>query len=94
MSQKLSENTEVQLDLKTIGLIVAGAVALATMYFTLQKDIELAKELPKPEVSRTEYDLKDELIRSTILDIDEKVDKNSEKLDKIDDKLFIIINKD
>ena len=94
MSQKLSENTEVQLDLKTIGLIVAGAVALATMYFTLQKDIDLAKELPKPEVSRTEYDLKDELIRSTILDIDEKVDKNSEKLDKIDDKLFIIINKD
>jgi|TARA_R110000744_G_scaffold331715_1_gene437173 hypothetical protein len=93
MAQKISENTQVQLDLKTIGIIVAGAVALATMYFTLQKDIDLAKELPKPEVSRTEYDLKDELIRTTIMDIDDKVKDNSDKLDKIDDKLFTITEK-
>ena len=63
------------------------------MYFALQADIELAKQLPEPPVSRTEFDLKDELIRSTILDIDEKVDKNSQKLDRIDEKLFEIINK-
>jgi hypothetical protein len=94
MAQKISENTELQLDLKTIGMIIGGAITLASMYFTLQKDIDLAKELPKPEVSRTEYDLKDELIRTTIMDIDDKVKDNSEKLDKIDDKLFIIINKD
>mgnify|MGYP000007871885 CR=1 FL=1 len=94
MAQKISENTEVQLDLKTIGMLVAGAVSLAAMYFTLQKDIDLAKELPKPEVSRTEYDLKDELIRTTIMDLADKVKDNSEKLDKIDDKRFIIINKD
>ena len=93
MAQKISENTQVQLDLKTIGLIVGGAISLAAMYFALQADIELAKQLPEPPVSRTEFDLKDELIRSTILDIDEKVDKNSEKLDQIDEKLFEIINK-
>ena len=79
--------------MKTIGLIVGGAISLAAMYFALQADIELAKQLPEPPVSRTEFDLKDELIRSTILDIDEKVDKNSEKLDQIDEKLFEIINK-
>ena len=83
MAQKISENTELQLDLKTIGMIIGGAITLAAMYFTLQKDIDLAKELPKPEVSRTEYDLKDELIRTTIMDIDDKVKDNSEKLDKI-----------
>jgi hypothetical protein len=94
MATKIGEDTQVQLDLKTIGMLVAGAVSLAAMYFTLQQDIDLAKELPKPEVSRTEYDLKDELIRSTIMDIDEKVQDNSDKLDKIDDKLFTIINKD
>ena len=94
MAQKISENTELQLDLKTIGIIIGGAITLAAMYFTLQKDIDLAKELPKAEVSRTEYDLKDELIRTTIMDIDDKVKDNSEKLDNIDDKLFIIINKD
>ena len=93
MAQKISENTQVQLDLKTIGLIVGGAISLAAMYFALQADIELAKQLPEPPVSRTEFDLKDELIRSTILDIDERVDKNSQKLDQIDEKLFEIINK-
>ena len=40
MAQKISENTQVQLDLKTIGIIVAGAVALATMYFTTIMDID------------------------------------------------------
>jgi hypothetical protein len=93
MAQQISENTQVQLDLKTIGIIVGGAISLAAMYFALQADIELAKQLPEPPVSRTEFDLKDELIRSTILDIDEKVDKNSQKLDQIDEKLFEIINK-
>jgi hypothetical protein len=93
MAQQISENTQVQLDLKTIGIIVGGAISLAAMYFALQADIELAKQLPEPPVSRTEFDLKDELIRSTILDIDEKVDKNSKKLDRIDEKLFEIINK-
>ena len=93
MAQKISENTEVQLDLKTIGMLVAGAVSLAAMYFTLQKDIDLAKELPKPEVSRTEYDLKDQLIRETIMNTQEKVEQNSDKLDKIDEKLYQIIKK-
>jgi len=93
MAQQISENTQVQLDLKTIGIIVGGAISLAAMYFALQADIELAKQLPEPPVSRTEFDLKDELIRSTILDIDEKVDKNAQKLDQIDEKLFEIINK-
>ena len=85
MAKKIGENTEVQLDLKTIGMIIGGAIALAATYFTLTAEIELAKELPKPDISRTEFDLKDELIRSTIIDIDEKVDKNAEKLEDIDD---------
>ena len=91
MAKKISEDTEVQLDLKTIGMIVGGAIALAATYFTLTAEIELAKELPKPDVSRTEFDLKDELIRSTIIDIDEKVDKNAEKLEDIDEKLYQLI---
>ena len=91
MAKKISEETEVQLDLKTIGMIIGGAIALAATYFTLTAEIELAKELPKPDVSRTEFDLKDELIRSTIIDIDEKVDKNAEKLEDIDEKLYQLI---
>lgn len=93
MANKISENTEVQLDLKTIATIVVGAVSLASVYFALQSDIELAKKLPEPEIKKSEYELKDELIRNTIININEKVNNNSKKLDKIDEKLFEIINK-
>ena len=89
----ISENTQVTLDLKTICIIVGAAISIASVYFTLQSDIELAKELPKPAIDRTEYDLKDQLVRETIININEKVDNNSKKLDKIDEKLFEIINK-
>jgi len=93
MAQKISEDTNVQLDLKTIGIIIAGAISLAGMYFSLNKEIELAKELPKPELTRTEYDLKDRLIRETIENTAKQVEENSEKLDKIDEKLYEIIQR-
>ena len=93
MSNKISENTELTLDLKTLLIIVAFVVTVVGMWFALQKDIDLAKELPKPEVGRTEYDLKDQLIRETIMDTQDKVEENSDKLDKIDEKLYQIIKK-
>jgi len=93
MAQEISEGTKVTLDLKTIGMVVAGAVSLAAMYFALKAEIEIAKELPAPTISRTEYDLKDQLIRETIMNTQEKVEENSEKLDKIDGKLYEIIEK-
>ena len=93
MAQEINENTQVTLDLKTVGLIIAGALSLAGMWFALQADIQEAKELPKPEISRTEYDLKDELIRETIMNTQQKVDENGEKLDKIEERLFKIVEK-
>ena len=93
MAKKISENTELTFDLKTIVIIISFVATIVGMYFTLTDDIELAKELPKPEVSRTEYDLKDQLIRETIMNTQEKVEENSTKLDKIDEKLYEIINK-
>ena len=93
MSNKISENTELTLDLKTLAIVVSFVVTVVGMWFALQKDIDLAKELPKPEVSRTEYDLKDQLIRETIMNTQDKVEENSDKLDKIDEKLYQIIKK-
>ena len=93
MDNKISENTEVTLDLKTIALVVSFTVSIVGLYFALQKDIELAKELPEPQVTRTEYDLKDQLVRETIMNTQEKVQENSNKLDKIDEKLYRIIQK-
>ena len=93
MSNKISENTELTLDLKTLVIIVTFIVTVVGMWFALQKDIDLAKKLPEPEVSRTEYDLKDQLIRETIMNTQDKVEENSDKLDKIDEKLYHIIKK-
>lgn len=93
MAPEINENTKLTLDLKTIGIIIAGVVSLLTMYFALQKEIELAKQLPEPTISRTEYDLKDQLIRETIMNTQRKVQENSEKLDMIDEKLYEIIKK-
>ena len=93
MPNKITENTEVTLDLKTIALVVGFSVSIVGLYFTLKKDIELAKELPEPTITRTEYDLKDQLVRKTIMNTQEKVEENSKKLDKIDEKLYKIIQR-
>ena len=90
MAKQLGEDTKVTMDLKTIGMIIGGAVSLALMYFTLQADIALAKELPEPVIDRVEYDLKDELIRQTIMDTQEDVEEIKETIDKIDERLYEI----
>ena len=87
---QISEETKVTLDLKTIGMIVAFVVTIAGMWFTLQADIAQAKELPVPVIDRVEYDLKDELIRQTIMDTQDDVEEMKEKLDKIDERLYEI----
>lgn len=93
MSKSITENTELTLDVKTLVIIISFVVSFVGMYFALQKEIDLAKELPKPQVTRTEYDLKDQLIRETIMNTQKKVEDNSSKLDKIDEKLYQIIDK-
>jgi len=88
MAKQLGEDTKVTLDLKTLGMIATGIAALVGMWFALQADIAEAKELPAPVIERVEYDLKDELIRQTIMDTQDDVDKILEELEKIDERLY------
>ena len=88
MAKQIGEDTKVTLDLKTIGLIIGGVVSLASMYFVMQADIARAMELPEPVIDRVEYDLKDELIRQTIMDTQEDVEEIKETIDKIDQRLY------
>jgi len=85
---KLDEKTELTLDLKTIAIIISFVVTACGMWFALQSEIELAKKLPKPEVSRTEYDLKDQLVRETIMNTQAQVEENGKKLDLIEERLY------
>ena len=90
MSKELSEDSKFEISIKTLVAIGVGLSTLIGMWFALQADIEEAKQLPEPEISRTEYDLKDELIRQTIMDTQDDVDEIKEKLDKIDQRLYEI----
>ena len=90
MAKKIGEETQVTLDLKTIGMIIGFVLMLAGMWFTLQADIAQAKELPVPVIDRVEYDLKDELIRQTIMDTQDDVEEIKETIDKIDQRLYEI----
>lgn len=85
---KVNEGTEVTLDLKTIAIIISFVITVVGMWFALQADIDEAKKLPEPEVSRTEYDLKDKLVRETIMNTQEQVTKNGQKLDLIEERLY------
>jgi|TARA_B100000768_G_scaffold111971_1_gene103731 hypothetical protein len=91
MATQISENSEVQISLKTLGGVVALIGTLVGMWFTLQNDIAEARELPKPTdpvISRVEFDMKDKLIRQTIMSTQEDVSEIKEDLKLIKQKLY------
>lgn len=88
--KELSEDTSLSVSIKTlIGIAVAIASAVA-MYYSLMKEIEVAKELPKPSITRTEYDLKDQMVRDAIMQTQESVKEISRDVKVIDERLFEI----
>jgi len=90
MAQQIGEKTDVTLDLKTIGMGVAGIGSLIAMWFALQADITLAKELPvppDPEITRMEFDMKDQLVRQTIMTTQDDVKEMKADLKNIEDKI-------
>ena len=70
---EVSKDSKFTLSLETGVSILVTVGMVIGMWFTLQADIEEAKELPAPEVSRTEYDLKDQMIRNTIIETQKDV---------------------
>ena len=88
MAQQIGEDTKVTLDLKTIGLIVGFTVSLCSMYFVLQSDIAKAMELPKPEVTKTEFTYKDQIIRDAIMTTQEDVKEMKETLKLLETRIF------
>ena len=78
------------LDIKTIAIIITMAVSVSGTYFTLKADIEENKKALENGnwVSATEYDLKDKLVRNTVLSNSEKLDAIEEKLNTIDERIY------
>ena len=101
MAKELNEDTSFKLSIKTLIAIGFALATIIGMWFALQADIAEAKELPKnewnpeweeklpdPEVTKMEFDMKDQMIRSTIMTTQEDVKEIKQSLEKIEDKLY------
>ena len=80
---EVNKDTKFTLSIETAVSIGVTIFMVVGLWFNLQADIQEAKELPEPPVSRTEYDLNDQMIRNSIMNTEDKVEKLEEKVDDI-----------
>jgi|TARA_Y100000310_G_scaffold18116_1_gene17874 hypothetical protein len=91
MPKELNEDTGFKVSIKTLIAIGAAMATVISMWFILQADIDEAKVLPAPpdpEVTRMEFDMKDQMIRQTIITTQEDVKEIKQSIEKIEDKLY------
>tara|TARA_R100001163_G_C4929968_1_gene106336 strand:- start:4 stop:288 length:285 start_codon:yes stop_codon:yes gene_type:complete len=90
MSKEISEESKFEVSIKTLGGLAVLIFAFVGMWFTLQAEIAEAKLLPippDPEVTKMEFDMKDQMIRQTILDTQEDMKEVKEDLKYLRNKL-------
>ena len=90
MAKELNEDTSVQVSLKTLAGIGFIMAAVISGWFVLQGDIAEAKKLPlplDPEITRMEYDMKDQLIRQTIMSTQDDVKEIKTQMLRMEDKI-------
>ena len=90
MAKELNEDTGFKVSIKTLAGIGIGMATVISMWFMLQADIAEAKELPAPldpEVTRMEFQMKDENIRLSIKNTEDKVNSLENRLIRIEDKI-------
>jgi len=96
MATELNEDTGFRISIKSLVGIGAVMATVISMWFVLQADIAEAKELPTPlppDVTRMEFDMKDQLIRQTIMTTQKDVEEVKEDMKRIEEKLDKLIEK-
>jgi hydrogenase maturation factor HypF (carbamoyltransferase family) len=93
MAKEISEDSKFVLSLKSIGAIIAIVASFIGMYYSLSMEIEAAKELPvveipDPEITATEFQLKIDLISNTVMNNAEKLDKIETQVEKIEERVY------
>ena len=88
--KEIGEDTVLGVSIKTLIALAIGLSVAVGMYYDVKAEIDIAKQLPEPAVSRTEYDLKDELIRETIMNNAKNIEDIKTQLDKIETRLYEI----
>ena len=101
MAKELNEDTTFNMSIKTMGMIATGIAILVGGWYSLMQEIQEAKETPEPitiediikeipeaEITRMEFDMKDQMIRQTIITTQEDVKEIKKSIEKIEDKLY------
>ena len=101
MAKELNEDTTFKMSIKTMGMIAAGIAVVIGGWYSLMQEVQEAKNLPpsitleeildqipESEISRMEFDMKDQMIRNTIMETKKDVEEIKETLEKIEDKLY------
>ena len=91
MAKELNEDTGFTISIKTMIAIGFAMATIIGMWFALQADIAEEKELPvipPDEVTRMEFNMKDQMIRNTIMETQEDVKEIKNSIEKIEDKLY------
>ena len=101
MTKELNEDTTFKLSIKTMGMIAAGMAVLIGGWYSLMQEIQEAKETPTPiaiedimkeipeaEITRMEFDMKDQMIRQTIMTTQSDIEEMKKTLEKIEDKVY------
>tara|TARA_R110001606_G_scaffold33388_3_gene99761 strand:+ start:399 stop:800 length:402 start_codon:yes stop_codon:yes gene_type:complete len=86
---KIGEDTAIKIDLKTIVAIIMITSTFVGMYYTLQADIEVAKNEPKAAIERLEYDLKEEWNEQMIMSLKERIEMLEEGQDLLREEIKI-----
>jgi hypothetical protein len=101
MDKELNEDTTFKMSIKTMGMVAAGIAILVGGWYTLMQEVQEAKDLPpsitleeileqipESDITRMEFDMKDQMIRQTIITTQGDIDEMKKTLEKIEDKLY------
>ena len=93
MAKELNEDTGFKVSIKTLLGIGAAMATVISMWFMLQADIEEARqlpviEIPPPEITRMEFDMKDQMIRQTIMTTQQDIVEIKKTLERIENKVY------
>ena len=87
MAKELNEDTGFTISVKTLIAIGFAISTIIGMWFALQADIAEAKELPKPDVTKMEFMMKDKNIRLSIENTEKAVDELKIDIRRMEDKI-------
>jgi len=87
MAKELNEETGFNISIKTMIAVGFAMVTIIGMWFALQADIAEAKELPKPDVTKMEFQMKDKNIRLSIENTEKAVEELKIDIRRMEDKI-------